>query len=291
MPKISELEVETTVNGGDYLLVEQGGVTYRATINTLREYYYKSIKWTRLTGNGTVTLQGTYDFMLIGAGGGGGGGVGGGAGACDDSGGGGGASGHVKLFQDITGGSIAYVCGAGGIGGFSACNPGFGANGTKGGSTTITVGGTTYTAKGGNGGIAGTRSNNPGGEGGSTNTSDGFNIAGGNAGRGCNAGGQADVSGATFAGTPGIGGSADNEGGGGGGGAPAGINFDPGFGWSEEFYSDLGAGGEGGDKGTTTGTSTAPTAGQNYAAGGGGGSRCRNSANGSSGVIYYRFKG
>ena len=251
--------------------------------------------WSLLTGTGTLNVPtgATYQVLMWGAGGGGGGGVGGGGGGCDDSGGGGGASGHVVL-KTLTAGTWSYSCGTGGAGGWSACNPGTGDTGSKGGSTTMTLGGTTHTAKGGNGGIAGTRSNNPGGEGGATNASDGFNLAGGKAGQGCNYGNAGTTTGAKYFGTPGAGGSNDNEGGGGGGGAPAGIDAATmptpeglsNAGKLATFTGYLGDGGKGSDK-----SGGNPGDGGSYAAGGGGGSRCNSAADGGPGMILWRSSG
>lgn len=82
-------------------------------------------------------------------GGGGGGGAGGGSGA--RTAGGGGSSGvywekWIDPAATVTGG--AYACGAGGTAGTSG-----GGNGGNGGDTTLVVQGTTYTAKGGTGGL------------------------------------------------------------------------------------------------------------------------------------------
>jgi hypothetical protein len=108
-----------------------------------------------LTGAGTYTpTSGTKRVIIrMVGGGGGGGGANSTAGTADSSGAGGNSGWYLEIRSsgsngvNVTGGS--YSCGSGGAGGSTA--PGTGGTG---GDTTITVNGTTYTAKGGTGGTA-----------------------------------------------------------------------------------------------------------------------------------------
>lgn len=111
----------------------------------------------RLTGRRVLTGSGTYTptdgtariVVMMQAGGGAGGGA---TGTTGFSGGGGGNSGWFLNFSlaILSGGS--FSCGAGGI-------AVLGANGNDGNDTTLVLNGTTYTAKGGAGGVAGNNSN------------------------------------------------------------------------------------------------------------------------------------
>ena len=105
----------------------------------------QSTIYTTSSGNFTIPAGVTVmRITVLGAGGGGGGsttgsnGVGGGAGGM-----------LIKSFTGLTpGATCAYSVGAGGSGGAAGAN-----NGSAGGDTSITVGGTTYTGSGGPGGI------------------------------------------------------------------------------------------------------------------------------------------
>lgn len=169
---------------------------------------------------------GSCDFVLWGGGGGGKGGT------ALSFGGGGGGGGEKNVFTvDMTpyrGTDITITVGIGGAG--RAYNTA--GTGTAGGDTSITIGGTTYTAKGGLGGGIGTgRIGGTGGTGGSNGTrtngvtgADAVNSAGSagaDGGAGGGSGGAGGAGGAAGAGSPG---SAPGGGGGGGKGNTAGAN-------------------------------------------------------------------
>lgn len=100
--------------------------------------------YTSGSGNFTPTFTGSYLITLVG---GGGGGAGGSSSSFYYGGGGGGGGALLQKTVTLTASTnYAYSVGTAGSGG------GAGANGTAGGSTTFTVGGTTYTAGGGGGG-------------------------------------------------------------------------------------------------------------------------------------------
>jgi len=153
---ISQSGKTTTVNGT--LAVPQGNVTLNATsgstaigaVGTNAQYTWIDRQVFANTTSGTYTpASGTRRVVvrMCGAGGGGGGATGLSAGG--NGGGGGGASGAYIEFtvaaSSITGGSEA-------VGNFSAGGSSSGGDGATGGDTTITINGTTYTAKGGGGG-------------------------------------------------------------------------------------------------------------------------------------------
>ena len=123
---------------------------------------------TSFTTPSTTTTATVFNIELVGAGGGGGGGL-----ASNGHGSGGGGGGYV--FKRITGlsPSTTYTCaiGVGGSGGAAL------SNGVAGTSTTLTIGGVTYTASGGGFGIATLGS--AGGQGG-TGTNGDININGQN---------------------------------------------------------------------------------------------------------------
>ena len=104
----------------------------------------------KITASATVTkTPGAVraKFTLVGPGGGGGGVGAGSAGVSCGAGAGGGGGGHIVENVDVTAiASYAYTQGAAGTGGVGN------ADGTDGGTSTLVVGGTTYTATGGNGG-------------------------------------------------------------------------------------------------------------------------------------------
>jgi hypothetical protein len=112
-----------------------------------------------LVGSGSGTLPaGTTTIEIEEVGGGGGGG---GAGSSVNvqnlltpttlMGGGGGSSGVYRRRQIVVGTDLTYnwTCGAGGAGGFAQ-----GGSGLPGGTTSLTIGGTTYSVSGGSGGFA-----------------------------------------------------------------------------------------------------------------------------------------
>ena len=98
------------------------------------------------TSSGNFTLASPQDVKIYVIGGGGGGGSVY-RGSSGGSGGGGGGMAY-KVFSNVAAGTYAYTVGAGGAGGDANNNE----NGQNGGTTSITIGGVTLQATGGNGG-------------------------------------------------------------------------------------------------------------------------------------------
>lgn len=174
------------------------------------------------SGSGIWESPVTGDIEIEEWGGGGGGGSGG-AGGGDNGASGGGGGAYCKKTVSVTAGQlIPWAVGAGGAGGVDAGAP----TGSTGGTTTVTVGGVTYSAGGGAGGLDGEQDNTAATAGGTasngdTNTSGGTSTPpvgddGGAGGAGAGGGGAGGAGGvqsvsAAQAGTA--------PGGGGGGGA------------------------------------------------------------------------
>jgi len=119
--------------------IAPSNLLYRGLLINI-QYLTSGTTYTPTTGTNTAVLH------MVGGGGGGGGctGV-----SSDTAAGGGGASGAF-LMKRITGVTGTYTYAIGGTGSAGSTS---GGNGGVGGDTTFTNGGTTYTAKGGNGGI------------------------------------------------------------------------------------------------------------------------------------------
>ena len=148
------------------------------------------------TTNLTVPAGCTQIEMIIAAGGGSGGGIDTGIGANINvhAGGGGGAGGVIEQTVNVTAGqSITIVVGAGGTSGSATNNPDLWQNGS---SSSVTIGGTTWTAAGGGRGYYAVKSGNtgPGGMAGTGGSPGGnellFYGSGGGGGQGSE-GGQA----------------------------------------------------------------------------------------------------
>ncbi|NEX61660.1 hypothetical protein [Noviherbaspirillum galbum] len=164
-------------------------------------------------------------FAVVGGGGGGGGSYSWGS-SYYYGGGGGGGSGYVTVGSfAYTGGSISISVGTGGTGGAFGLINASNADGTYGGTTTLTYGASSYTAGGGQGGkyvytganLGGKGGDGGNGGGGGGGSAGGTNLYGGGGGGG---GGFNDV------GQPGItavGASSGGGGGGGTGGGPGGA--------------------------------------------------------------------
>jgi hypothetical protein len=137
----------------------------------------KTTVYTTGSGNHTTDAKcATIGMRLVGGGGGGAGAATAAASASCGAGGGGGA--YVeKLVAVQPSTAYAYAVGAGGAGGVNT-----GGTGTTGGNSTLTIGGTTYTAGGGFGGVgqaaAATVATTLGGSGGAASSGD-INISGG----------------------------------------------------------------------------------------------------------------
>ncbi len=127
-----------------------------------------------LTGTTTFTTSVETNFIvarMVAAGG-----QGGGAPAVSGENGSGGGSGSYAEWAVAVSPNTAYTCAVAA----AASSAGTGANGTAGGTTTLTVGGTTVTCNGGSGGLAGTSISIPvlGGAGGTISTNGTLNIPG-----------------------------------------------------------------------------------------------------------------
>ena len=161
------------------------------------------------SGSGTSTISSAYSGQVLVTGiGGGGGGAGAPGSAC-----GGGGSGYInsQTFTVTAGQSISYAVGNGGSGGSWA-------DGTAGSSTTMTIGGTTLTCAGGQGGKSqsGLSTGGVGGRNGGDGVSSGTGNYGGG-GSPYNTGGAPGIAGSDAA--PGYGGKGGYGYGSGGGGA------------------------------------------------------------------------
>lgn len=142
-----------TLQAGEYLIVNEAGVLFVYDTNGGVKTASATGRWlktTILTAGTSFTTQmaATAMFVRMVAGGGGGGGVAANAAGNGTVGGGGSAGGYAeKTFVVTPNTAYAYAIGAAGAAGASA-----GGTGGTGGDTTITVGATTVTTKGGLGG-------------------------------------------------------------------------------------------------------------------------------------------
>jgi len=246
------------------------------TVTTSGGYTYH-----KFTTNGTFTVlgSGTVEYLLVG---------GGGAGAPDRA--GGGAGGYVYLNSaTISTGSYSITVGTGGVG----YNISAGYRGNVGSPSSIIIGGVTYSAQGGLGGVETSVSNSPATSGNNVNgvtvsysggNGNGSNN-GGRGGGGAGAGGNGG-NGGTYGGTGGAGYTVwgGTYGGGGGGGADGTAGTLPGGG-----SGGTGGGGQGGS-GSTAGVSG--QAGLGGGGGGGGGNTGQFGGapgNGGSGVVIIRY--
>ncbi len=246
-----------------------------------------------LTGDVTVDLDATVEYLIVGGGGGGGGGQ-----ASFHGGGGGGGGGVRSGSADFAAGSYALSIGAGGTAG--AANASIGGTGGSsafggvtalggGGGGQYFIGAPTVGASGGGGAVSGTVAWQSGAAG-----TVGQGFAGGNAnGASPNApaggGGGAGGAGGNFSGTSGgagglglvsaISGTQSFYGGGGGGGGTLG-----GAGGS-------GVGGSGGAQGTAGIAGTSNTGSGGGGGMGAGGSSATNGALGGAGVVVVRYLG
>ena len=238
------------------------------------------------------------DYMLIGGGASGGSGQTAGA-----AGGGGGAGGIVSGTLTAVDSDITLSVGAGG-----AAKTGYN-EGNAGGDTTLTLGETTLTAKGGGGGGVGSKVGLPGGSGGgaggrgagdpgttggaalqTTPATEGYDAGYGNAG-GNRVATYIAANGAGGGGAGGAGGNCSTElGAGAGGAAKAMADFDSVLTW--HAFDTYAAGGSGGTAGASgLGGLSATAHGLNGTGSGGGGSRSNQPGigNGGSGIAILRY--
>lgn len=226
--------VTVTLQPGDQLHYNDNtGFSYVPATTTIQVPGRLLLTTTKTTGSSFTTgnLTNTLRFRGV-AGGGGGGGCTSVAAAAAFAGGGGGGGYMEKTVVVAPATAYAYVIGAAGAGNS-------GAGGGNGGDSTVTVGGTTYTAKGGTGAAAATASvaltADAGGAGGVVGTNGDINVPGisGEPGLTLLVAGPVGVSGAGGSGPYGAGGigvtavgvgSAGTGNGSGGGGAATGAS-------------------------------------------------------------------